>query len=130
MTCCDRRWGSGTVQPSVAQSCRAIPSRRSLGLSPARSQTLRELRRNDDEDLRELEELDHHLEILKTAIVDVETGKAPQVAAERSASSFGTWLRNWFDKHDQVAVDAFNTMNGAARTGLFLSAIALVGVCP
>lgn len=88
-------------------------------------QRRRDRRLNDDPELQELEEFESQVEGLRATVVDVQTGKERPDAVQRSASSFGSWLRNWFSNHDQALIDGFDSLNGAVKVGLFMSATAV-----
>jgi hypothetical protein len=86
-------------------------------------QRLLERRLNDDPELREVEEFEEQVKRLRTKALDVERGTATPESGNEAARSFGDYVRSWFDKHhDKVLTDGFETLNGAFKIAVFLSA--------
>ncbi|UGY14227.1 hypothetical protein HAP48_0037570 [Bradyrhizobium septentrionale] len=84
---------------------------------------LRQLRINDNPDLRELEELEQKLDEVRNTTVAVESGRVPPDAAEQAARSLGNYVRSWFDKnHEKILTDVFD---GTFKVGVFVSATAI-----
>ncbi|MCA6101216.1 hypothetical protein [Bradyrhizobium australafricanum] len=86
----------------------------------------RELRLNDDQDLRELEEVEARLDRVRNTTVDVERGRVQPETADEAARSLGSYVRSWFEKnHEKILSDGFDTLNGTFRAGVFVSATAI-----
>ncbi|WP_050385330.1 hypothetical protein [Bradyrhizobium pachyrhizi] len=86
----------------------------------------RQLRINDNQDLRELDELEEKLDKVRSTTVEVAGGQAPPEAAEQAARSLGSYVRSWFDKnHEAILTEGFRTLNGTFKMGVFVSATAI-----